>query len=264
MLDLLSKIDFSFFLTLAISLLIGAGIFYYCYARLNVLEESVINQGKILQSFISGQVNLVPTSESNSTPNQNSSNDKIDVSDDEDESDNDNDDNDSDDDDDDTQDKKFLKKNLNSDSDSETDEDDDESVDNKNVNLNTSLNINENSVTNFSDVGVLDLGSSISMESANIAILGQILDIEKIQPSMEISLEKNENVKVVDLSQEENLQEVVETEEKKKKSINKMNVKELKELIIKKNLGTELEIKNLQKKDLFEILQNNNQQLIEE
>ena len=264
MLDLLSKIDFSFFLTLAISLLNGAGIFYYCYARLNVLEESVINQGKILQSFISGQVNLVPTSESNSTPNQNSSNDKIDVSDDEDESDNDNDDNDSDDDDDDTQDKKFLKKNLNSDSDSETDEDDDESVDNKNVNLNTSLNINENSVTNFSDVGVLDLGSSISMESANIAILGQILDIEKIQPSMEISLEKNENVKVVDLSQEENLQEVVETEEKKKKSINKMNVKELKELIIKKNLGTELEIKNLQKKDLFEILQNNNQQLIEE
>ena len=114
------------------------------------------------------------------------------------------------------------------------------------------------------DVGILDLGSSVSIETPNISILGQILDIEKIQPSLEISLEKKETVKIVDLPNDENSSGILEIEDKKKKSINKMNNRDLKNLIIKKNLGKETEIKNLQKKELIEILQNENQENIEE
>ena len=43
-----------------------------------------------------------------------------------------------------------------------------------------------------------------------------------------------------------------------------MSKKELKDLIIKKNLGNESDIKNLQKKELLEIIQNENQSIIEQ
>ena len=45
-------IDTSYLLTLGVILLISGGIMLYCYRRLNLLEESIIDQGKILQTFI--------------------------------------------------------------------------------------------------------------------------------------------------------------------------------------------------------------------
>jgi hypothetical protein len=45
-------IDSGFLLTFGLILLISGGIMLYCYRRLNLLEKSVIEHGKILQNFI--------------------------------------------------------------------------------------------------------------------------------------------------------------------------------------------------------------------
>jgi hypothetical protein len=45
-------IDSGFLLTLGLILLMSGGIMLYCYRRLNLLEKSVIEHGKILQNFI--------------------------------------------------------------------------------------------------------------------------------------------------------------------------------------------------------------------
>jgi len=45
-------IDSGFLLTLGLILLISGGVMLYCYRRLNLLEKSVIEHGKILQNFI--------------------------------------------------------------------------------------------------------------------------------------------------------------------------------------------------------------------
>jgi hypothetical protein len=45
-------IDSGFLLTLGLVLLISGGIMLYCYRRLNLLEKSLIEHGKILQNFI--------------------------------------------------------------------------------------------------------------------------------------------------------------------------------------------------------------------
>ena len=75
----------------------------------------------------------------------------------------------------------------------------------------------------------------------------------------------SEDIKIVDVSKEDLITDVTENDEnKKKKSLSKMSNKELKDLIIKKNLGNEPDIKNLQKKELLEIIQNENQSIIEQ
>jgi len=260
MLDLFSKFDITFFLTLAISLLIGGAIFYYCFTRLNILEESVINQGKILQSFISGQVNLIPHPLTSESPQEEPStmNDKIDISDDETD-----DDDDDDDDDDEINIKNMHKiKNAENETDSESSDDDDDN----NEEPYNNLKIDNHDLKDVTQVGILDLGGSMNPETTGVAILGHILDMDRISATvMDTSLEKTEDIKIVDVSKDDLITDVTENDEnKKKKSLSKMSNKELKDLIIKKNLGNESDIKNLQKKELLEIIQNENQSIIEQ
>ena len=54
---ILSFIDTTFILTLGIVLLICGGIMIYCYRRLNALENGLIQQGRVLQEFISNYNN---------------------------------------------------------------------------------------------------------------------------------------------------------------------------------------------------------------
>ena len=49
---LLDFVDTTFILTLGIILLISGGIMIYCYRRLNVLENGLIQQGRVIQDFI--------------------------------------------------------------------------------------------------------------------------------------------------------------------------------------------------------------------
>ena len=60
--NLLNFIDTGFIIILAILLIISGGIMFYCYRRLNLLEDSIINQGRILQNLI---VNLQNNNYSN-------------------------------------------------------------------------------------------------------------------------------------------------------------------------------------------------------
>ena len=52
MISLLNFIDTGFIITLGLLLLVSGAIMLYCYRRLNILEDSVIQHGKILQNFI--------------------------------------------------------------------------------------------------------------------------------------------------------------------------------------------------------------------
>ena len=48
----LNFIDTGFIITLALLILVSSGIMLYCYRRLNLLENTIIDHGKILQQFI--------------------------------------------------------------------------------------------------------------------------------------------------------------------------------------------------------------------
>lgn len=249
MFNLLPKIDFSFFLTLGISLLIGAAIFYYCYIRLNVLEESIISQGKILQSFISGQVNLIPNTipEPSCIDSKNlETNDKIDISDDDDDDDDDNDD-------DHAENNNHLDNSKDSDSDSDNDSENDNDEDNN-------LKIASGDIR---AINVVDFES----DKGTITMLSNILNIESVNPinNLEASLEKNEAIKILDIAKEETNTEISENEDnKKKKSLQKMNIKELQDLIVKKNLGNSSDISKLKKSDLLDIIQKESLSTIEQ
>lgn len=52
MLTLLNFIDTGFIITLGLLLLVSGAVMLYCYRRLNILENSIIEHGKILQNFI--------------------------------------------------------------------------------------------------------------------------------------------------------------------------------------------------------------------
>jgi hypothetical protein len=150
-------IDSGFLLTLGLVLLISGGIMLYCYRRLNLLEKSLIEHGKILQNFIINynmqmqHFSLVNNSlhssknKSNTTTNDETNRteyvefdkikkinlgEKIAVSDDEDNDDEDNDDEeDEDDDKDDKEDEHDDDDEDDDDEDDEDDEDDDDEDD---------------------------------------------------------------------------------------------------------------------------------------
>ena len=52
MLSLLNYIDPTFIITLGIIFFVNGAIMLYCYRRLNLLENSIIEHGKVLQTFI--------------------------------------------------------------------------------------------------------------------------------------------------------------------------------------------------------------------
>ena len=236
--------DLSFFITLGIILLVGAGIFYYCYTRLNVLEDSVINQGKILQTFLINQQN------NTLTPNNNtlSSNEKLDIPDD------------------------TILNSTNNDSDSEdseedSDSEDDEVKEDSNKNKDDKIKVADESILN--EIGIVNINSNL--ENATGLIFSQMLDVNSLVPKLEVEEPNiteiknldldNKNIKVVDI---ENKQDDIEDEtldnedtKKKQKSINKMNAQELKDLVLQKGLATNDDITKLKKSELLEMLQNN-------
>ena len=65
MISLLNFIDTGFIITLGLLLLISGAVMLYCYRRLNMLENSVIEHGKILQNFIMNYNNQVFMSQQN-------------------------------------------------------------------------------------------------------------------------------------------------------------------------------------------------------
>ena len=123
MISLLNFIDTGFIITLGLLLLVSGAVMLYCYRRLNILENSLIEHGKILQNFIVNYNNQILATQQNqlggleSQPTTNLQNqNRISVSDDEDDDDEEEDDNDDEESD----------ENLDQESDEESDEEDEE------------------------------------------------------------------------------------------------------------------------------------------
>lgn len=70
---LLGFIDTTFILTLGIVLLICGGIMIYCYRRLNALENGLIQQGRVMQEFITNY-NLTTQLDNNRNNDNNGNN----------------------------------------------------------------------------------------------------------------------------------------------------------------------------------------------
>ena len=74
MISLLNFIDTGFIITLGLLLLVSGAIMLYCYRRLNILENSIIEHGKILQSFIMNYNNQMMISSLNNNASDNGNN----------------------------------------------------------------------------------------------------------------------------------------------------------------------------------------------
>ena len=246
--------ELQFIIALGIILIVCGGIFYYCYSRLNVLEESVINQGKILQSFLLNQTNSGGSNmcsinkDNNVTENTENTNDKIDISDDGGESESSEEDH------------------------SESEESDNDSEDGNSEDDENNSKLNLDKVDLSTTMGIVDINDKVI--DTNTFVFSQILDVQNVRPSL--NLEENEisevkdldddvdKIKIVDIeNKHQELEEIEpsesgETDETKKrnKSIHKMNNQELKDLILQKGLASNDDITKLKKSELIELLQN--------
>merc|ERR1711918_324700 len=137
MISLLNFIDTGFIITLGLLFLVSGAVMLYSYRRLNVLENSLIEHGKILQNFIVNYNNQILASQQNQFEDLNNSNkininsnynqNKISVSDDDENNESDDENNESDDENNESDDENDVDEN--DESDDESDENDDENDD---------------------------------------------------------------------------------------------------------------------------------------
>jgi hypothetical protein len=277
----LDFIDSGFIITLVIILILCGGIMLYCYRRLNVLENSVIEHGRILQSFIMNSQNMVGGSTcltQAQDPNMTDlpadeittdNNAKIDVSDDD-------SDEDSDDSDDDSGDEDDAKNaliindddndsNSEDDSDSDSDSDSDGDGDNdkgkgKKLDIDLKL-VNLESVDDIKSGPVIeeiipsiDIFTSLSADIKSIDIQDLTdtpLNIGQKDGDGDGDGDGDEDGDYTDLGSD-NMEE-----KKKKKAINKMNVSDLRELAISRNIMNNDDATKLKKADLIKAIQSN-------
>jgi len=265
---LLNFIDTGFIIILAILLLISGGIMFYCYRRLNLLEESIISQGKILQNLIINLQNNQSTNSNETKNNENflnkneNTNDKVNVSDeeesdedlsveDEDEKNNiksivlkkndvDSDNVDSDNEDSDNESKKSLSISGDYDDNNSIDLDIDNDVLEQSL-INISFKENNNNLENDSnltnDVKVLELSNDV---------------LANIDDESFINNLNNDNLK----TKNEDKKNDDKKTDNKIKGLNKMKLDDLKQLVIDKNINLDEDINSMKKADLIKILTN--------
>ena len=225
MISLLNFIDTGFIITLGLLLLVSGAVMLYCYRRLNILENSLIEHGKILQNFIVNYNNQILATQQNqlggleSQPTTNLQNqNRISVSDDEDDDDDDYDDDEEDDNYDEESDE-----NLDQESDEESDEEDEE--EDLVITNDTFEPMNEE---NPEDVFLTNL--PIDLTELNLD--SKIIKLE----TPEIEVEPTEKVN-------------------EKKNYSRMKVDVLRTLVVTKNLISNEEAQSMKKNDLLKLLQ---------
>ena len=273
-------IDSGFLLTLGLVLLVSGGIMLYCYRRLNLLEKSLIEHGKILQNFIINynmqmqHFSLANNSIHNNKNTDATNNDeiirteyvefdkvkkinlgeKISVSDDEDEDedleDNDDEDEDLDDDNDDD---------VSDDNEDVTDDDDDDDEDvseddeddEKMDTLAISNNKLEEDLENVESITTLE---NITLNEQSISTF----DDETFLKNLPINLNSftlentNSNPKIINLENNTNS----DTKPGERKNYSKMKVDDLKSLVVTRNLTDNETAQKMKKSDLVKLLQN--------
>jgi len=279
-------IDPGFLLTLGLILLISGGIMLYCYRRLNLLEKSVIEHGKILQNFIINYNiqmqrlflanNSVDINKNNDTTIDNNRTEyvefdkikkinlgeKISVSDEDDsEEEEDSEDEgegegteDTEDDDDEGEGTEDTE------DDNDDDDDDDDDEDTK---ISENLTISNNKLEDLGDLEELedleDLGEKLS-NLENIKLNDQTIsniDDETFLRNLPINLdsftlETNDNPKIINLENIDNS----DTKVGERKNYSKMKVDDLKTLVVTKNLTDNETSQKMKKSDLVKLLQN--------
>ena len=254
-----------FIISLGLILLVAGAIMYYCLQRFSVLESSIIEQGRVLHTFINKiQTNNFAMSNHPYNIDANISNtldetqnvynnitEKIEVSDDDnDESDNESDDSSSNDESDYDSDNKSDDVSDNEDNISESN--------NKSLVIDETLNIN----ADIKIVSMEDIQLNDTLNNTLNDILNNTLN-DTLNDTLNISLINSEENSASDISSiiESNCKEIVElknevNQEIKKTSISKMKVSELREMAITQGLVNNMEDANKLKKDnLLKILQ---------
>ena len=278
---LINFIDTGFIITLGILILVTGAVMLYCYRRLNLLENSVIEHGKILQNFIMNYNNQINNQMNNQINNQMDNigipNFSLTQENNEDNQDNqDNQDNEiietnnpftedlnsakiavSDDDEDDDEDDDDEEDN--SDDDDDSDDSDDSDVENEDDTIKkldiTSFEIEDNSLqiesidtkTNTVEDDFLN-NVPINLENLNIASISM--------ESKLINLGNDEERTDID-NDENNDNESVSIVGEVKKGFSKMKVDDLRSLVVTKNLTDNDNSQKMKKNDLIKMLQSN-------
>ena len=263
MLSLFNILDSSFFITLGVILLVSGIIMLYCYRRLNLLESSIIEHGRILQTFIMNYNNQIMNTSNYkiSTDAVSRNNNKIDISDDEDnnknkldyeyrdEKDDDEDDEDEEDDEEDEDDEDDEDhEDDEDDEDHEDDEDDDDDEENDDDDDDNQYKHNTENII-VKNLKVQDI-SLESMDKEEFDFYNDVTIIDK---------DLNNNIfssKIVNLNNEDltNVEKTISKNEPK--GISKMKVDDLRVLAVTKNKLNNEEANKLKKKELIQLLQN--------
>jgi hypothetical protein len=286
--------DSGFLLTFGLILLISGGIMLYCYRRLNLLEKSVIEHGKILQNFIMNyniqmqHFSLLNKSMSTTTTNTNNVEntrseyvefdkikkinlgEKISVSDDEgdeDEDEDDEDDNEEDNEDEEEDDEEDDKEEEDEEDYDHEDDDEDEDEDDEHEDVDDDINnIKKNKPENLTIVNnkleeleeLEDLEDLTSSE--NIEVNEQTIssfDDETFLKNLPINLDSFTLDNTNSNPKIINLENIQDTNDKtgERKNYSKMKVDDLKTLVVTKNLIDNESAQKMKKSDLVKLLQ---------
>ena len=281
MLHLFKFIDSGFLLTLGLLLLIGGSIMLYCYRRLNLLERSIIEHGKILQNFIVNYNNQMSrlclinktganyeacsynacsyeecdTDTCGITNNEkriNVSDDEKDVLDDDDDDDDVEDDDEEDDDDDDDE-----EDDDEEDDDDDDDDDDEEDNNVKSFDIKGPVSLNNEFIETIQSSQVYSKTSENNIELVEVSATSNYLNSDedifiKNLPIILTNFDEDlgNSSKVITL--ENNLET---TQKVEKKNYSKMKIDDLRTLVVKKNMLDNDSALKLKKNELVKLLQ---------
>jgi hypothetical protein len=237
MISLLNFIDTGFMITLGLLILVSGGIMLYCYRRLNLLENSIIEHGKILQNFIVNYNNQIminqqvlnnsPQANVQNTPDNIKVEDKIVVS--------DNESNVSD-----------------SDSDSNVSDNEHESEESENESEEYSSNESENEENDKKEVLHLESKEVLEETNDNDAFLNNLpIDLNQLDLKLDSKIIKLESLENENNETNENNDKTTN----EKKNYSRMKVDELRTLVVTKNLTSNEDAQTMKKNDLLKLLQ---------
>jgi hypothetical protein len=269
--NLIEIIDTGFIITLALIIFICGSIGLYFYKRLSILENSIIEQGKVLQAFIQ---NYNSHLSKNNIFNSNNKFEKINVSEtnsekdysqilnnqinNDDDTDDDSDDDIDDDSDDDTDNDSQINNEDNNDniddSDDSGDNDDNDDSDDDNIEIdNTNIeNLKEKIIDYEFDLKSLNINEGLLLNLDDDIVDSSTKKINILEIDENININDNENNNE---NSNENTNEI--SNENKKRNLNKMNVSDLKTLVVAENLIDNENAQKLKKNELLKLLQKN-------
>ena len=226
-------IDSGFLLTLGLVLLVSGGIMLYCYRRLNLLEKSLIEHGKILQNFIINynmqmqHFSLANNSIHNNKSNNTISNDEII--------------------------KTEYENEAEEDAVSENEDLDVLEYENMDT-LAISNNKLEEDLDELENVESITTLENVTLNEQSISTIDDETFLKNLPINLtSFTLENtNNNPKIINLEENTNL----DTKPGERKNYSKMKVDDLKSLVVTRNLTDNETAQKMKKSDLVKLLQN--------